>query len=73
MPDLSDYFPYREEILKQAMAFPGIDGAMLFTAYSTDVTTSGFQLFNRAVVNGNVSITPIGSNAVGPAYINLVP
>jgi hypothetical protein len=73
MPDLADYFPYREELLKQAMAYPNLDAAMIFAAYATDPTTASMQLFNRVVTNGVVSITPVGSNAVGPAYLNLVP
>jgi hypothetical protein len=73
VPDNADLFPYREEMLKQVMVYPPIDGAMMFTAYSGDQTTSGVNLFTRTVVNGVVTITPIGSNAVGPAYINMVP
>jgi len=73
VPDFVDPFPYREEILKQGMNYPGIDGAMIFTAYASDLTTNGMQLFNRVVVNGAVTITPVGSNPVGPKYVNLVP
>lgn len=73
LPDLADYFPYREEILKQAMSYPNMDASMIFAAYSTDPATASMQLFNRVVTNGVVSITPVGSNAVGPAYLNLVP
>lgn len=73
LPDLADYFPYREEILKQAMSYPNLDAAMIFSAYSTDPSTASMQLFNRVVTNGVVTITPLGSQPVGPANLGLVP
>jgi hypothetical protein len=73
IPDFTDAFPYREELLKQMMNDPNLDAIMIFTAYTTEQSTNSVQLFNRSVVNGVVTITPVGSQAVGPAYVNLVP
>jgi hypothetical protein len=73
MPDNVDFFPYREEMLKQVLAYGPIDAAMMFTAYPTDPSNSDFQLFTRTVVNGVVTIAPVGSNPVGPKNVNLVP
>ena len=73
LPDFADPFPYREELLKQMANDPDFDGVMIYTAYNTEQTTNSVQLFNRTVTNGVVTITPIGSNAVGPAYFNMVP
>ena len=73
IPDFTDSFPYREELLKQMSNYPNLDAVMIFTAYTTDVATNSVQLFNRAVVAGTVQITPVGSHAVGPAYFNMVP
>jgi hypothetical protein len=73
IPDFTDSFPYREEVLKQMINYPNLDAIMIFTAYSSEQATNGVQLFNRVVVNGTVQITPVGTHAVGPAYIDLVP
>lgn len=73
LPDFADAFPFREELLKQMINYPNLDAVMIFTAYTTEQATQSVQLFNRTVVGGVVNITPIGSNAVGPAYLNMVP
>lgn len=73
LPVFADPFPYREELLKQVMSYSGMDGSLMFTAYSGDVTANSFNLFLRTVVNGTVTVTPIGSHAVGPAYLGMVP
>ena len=73
IPDFADAFPYREELLKSMMNYPNLDAVMIFTAYTTIQSTQSVQLFNRTVVNGTVTITPVGSNPVGPAWLNMVP
>lgn len=73
IPLLADPFQYRESMLKGTMSYPGIDGAMMFSAYADDPTSASFQLFNRTVVNGSVVIQPAGSGPVGPAYLGSVP
>lgn len=73
IPDFSDPFLYREELLKGVMAYPGLDGAMIFSAFADDPTANSMQLFNRIFANGVYTIEPVGSNPVGPANLGLVP
>lgn len=69
VPERADVYPYRQALLKQTMGMPGVDMSMMFSAYADDPAAAGVNLFNRAVVNGQVVITPVGSHAVGPAYL----
>lgn len=73
IPILADPFQYRESLLKATMAYPGAEGAAMFSAYADDPTSASFQLFNRTIVNGSVVTQPVGSGPVGPAYIGSVP
>jgi hypothetical protein len=73
IPDFADAFLYREEMLKQVMSHPGLDGSMIYSAYATDPTTASLQLFNRTLVNGSLTITPVGSYAVGPNNLGRLP
>jgi hypothetical protein len=71
--NFADAFPYREKMLKEMSINPELDATMIFTAFTTEQSTQSVQLFNRAVIAGVVNIIPVGSNAVGPAYFNMVP
>lgn len=68
IPQGGDPFLYRMHLLRTVMGYPGIDGGAMFTAYSRDPTSTSFPLFKR---EGSV-YEPIGSHAVGPAYLGMI-
>jgi hypothetical protein len=70
IPEFADPFPYRMEVLREGINYPGLDGAMMFTGINFDPASSVFQLFERVRVDGQFVIRPIGSQAVGPAYLS---
>ena len=70
IPEFADPFPYRMEVLREGLTYPGLDAAMMFTGINFDPASSPFQLFERVRVDGQFVIRPIGSQAVGPAYLS---
>lgn len=70
IPEYADPFPYRMEVLREGINYPGLDAAMMFTGITFDPASSIFQLFERVRVDGQYEIRPIGSQAVGPAYLS---
>lgn len=68
IPKGGDPFLYRMHLLRTVLGYPGIDGGAMFTAYSRDPTSTSFPLFTRS----GSTYQPIGSHAVGPAYLSMI-